>query len=156
MKNDQSRAYIWNPILSQYTPSFVKLCQWAVERSEEFVRRSLIENMFSDLPAPEREAKVQSIVSKLIDLSKNKGHDKHIHIDDCRDIGLKVVRIEDDKKLQDLVLTVHHCYMHTLSNTGAFKIVENHLGRRMVKMQVEQFALIPQQVPPLAPPQKVA
>ena len=37
--------------------------------------------------------------------------------------------------MQDLVLTVHHCYMHTLMNTAAFKIIENHLGNALVKQQ---------------------
>jgi hypothetical protein len=44
-------------------------------------------------------------------------------------------RIEDEK-IQDLVLTIHHCYMFSLSNSGAFKIIENHLGRRYVKIQL--------------------
>jgi hypothetical protein len=41
---------------------------------------------------------------------------------------------KDEKgDFQDLVLTVHHCYMHFLMNTNAFKIIENHLGVGMSK-----------------------
>ena len=64
---------------------------------------------------------------------------------------LEVKRLEDDKELRDLVLTVHHCYMHTLANTPAYKIVENHLGRRMVKLTQQQVLLL-QQPPATAPP----
>jgi hypothetical protein len=46
--------------------------------------------------------------------------------------------LEDDQTLQDLTLTIHHCYMHSLSNTLAFKIIENQLGRAMVKIQQVQ------------------
>ena len=36
--------------------------------------------------------------------------------------------MEDDNDLQDLILIVHHAFMHTFSNSAASKIVENHLG----------------------------
>ena len=67
-----------------------------------------------------------------------------MHVDDCEQIGLKIKRLEDDRELRDLVLTVHHCYMHTLANTPAYKLVENHLGRRMVKMTQQQIMLLQQ------------
>jgi hypothetical protein len=35
--------------------------------------------------------------------------------------------------------------MHTLSNTPAFKVVENHLGRAMVRMMQPQLTLMPTQ-----------
>ena len=63
------------------------------------------------------------IVARLADYSQNKAHNRHIHIQDCVDLGLKIERLEDDQELQDLVLTVHHCFMH----------VENHLGIAQVK-----------------------
>ncbi len=56
-------------------------------------------------------------------------------------MGLNVKLIEEavdangqkDIAFQDLVLTVHHCYMHTLMNTATYKIIENHLGTGMSK-----------------------
>ena len=60
--------------------------------------------------------------------------------------GLKNEMLEDrDAELQDLVLTVHHCFMLSLMNTHAHKIIENHLGRAMVKQTAPQFML---QMPP--------
>jgi hypothetical protein len=35
---------------------------------------------------------------------------------DCITIGLNVEKLEDDNEFQDLVLTVHHAYMHTTVN----------------------------------------
>jgi hypothetical protein len=43
-------------------------------------------------------------------------------------LGLNVVDLEDDDTLQDLVLSVHHACIHTLSSTNEFKIIENHNG----------------------------
>jgi DNA-binding ferritin-like protein len=67
------------------------------------------------------------------DYSGNKGHDRHIDFGECQNIGLKVKSLESDQELQDLVLTVHHCYMHLLMNTSAFKIIENQTGAAFVK-----------------------
>ena len=61
-------------------------------------------------------------------------------------MGLRVVPIEPDATLQDLVLTVHHCFMHALTNTAAFKIIENHAGSAFVK----QAQILP--IRGLAPP----
>lgn len=50
-------------------------------------------------------------------------------------MGLNVIELEADKELQDLVLTVHHCYMHSLMNTPAYKLIENQNGIAFVKNQ---------------------
>jgi hypothetical protein len=52
-------------------------------------------------------------------------------------MGLKVIRLEDDQELQDIILTVHHCYMHALMNSQAFKIIENQNSVMFVKQQVQ-------------------
>jgi hypothetical protein len=48
-------------------------------------------------------------------------------------MGLKIKHLESDPILQDLVLTVHHCYMNVLMNTTAIKMIENHKGVALVK-----------------------
>lgn len=85
---------------------------------------------------PYAKTKAHMIVKKLTDYSGNKAHDRHIEFDECKKIGLKVTAIESDQALQDLLLTVHHCYMHSLMNTAAYKIIENYTGAAFVKQQV--------------------
>lgn len=153
---DPRRQLVWHPILSRYNPSFVQRCKWAVDEAEIFVGKFLAENMFAHLPDADRDAAVLKVVKALTDLSKNKGHDKHLHYKECKEMGLNIKELEDpaDRKLQDLVLTVHHCFMYTLANTPSYKIIENHLGRRYVKLQQEQQLLLMQQPAPIvtAPP----
>lgn len=91
------------------------------------------------------DQKAKTITRKFSDYRGNRTHDRHIHFDECKAIGLKVERLEDDQKLQDLVLTVHHCFMHTLMNTPSLKIIENHKGTAFVKQQVQ--VQIPVQTP---------
>jgi Serine dehydrogenase proteinase len=150
MKKDNMRAYVWNPILSRYSPGFVQQCEWAIQRSKDMVAEFLKINMLSGLDEATRNARSTKIIDRLTKLTSDKGHDKHIHAEECREIGLEIRDLEDpsDRVLQDLVLTVHHCFMFTLSNTPAFKIIENHIGRRYVKMeqrQVVQFGIPAQQ-----------
>jgi len=83
-------------------------------------------------------ALAQKAVGKLTDYARNKAHDRHLHIDECRDIGLDVLDLEADGELQDLVLTVHHCYMHVFQNTHAYKIIENQDGAALIKFAVEK------------------
>jgi hypothetical protein len=52
--------------------------------------------------------------------------------------------LENDPKFHDAVLSVHHAFMHALSNSGAFKIIENHNGIAFVKAQ--QMMVQPQQM----------
>jgi hypothetical protein len=148
---DNKKAWVWNPILSRYTPGFVQQCQWAVQAAQDMVIPFLKDNMF--VTHTDYDQLARKIVSRLTDLSKNKGHDKHIHYQECKDMGLEVRELENpkDKTLQDLVLTVHHCYMYSLSNTGAFKYIENHTGRRWLKAQLQittqQFIMQPGLIP---------
>ena len=136
IKNDPKVAPAWNSILSQLPPSFLQQCQWAIKRSGEILRNFLDSGMLRDMPEPEKTNTIMSITERLTDLDYNKTHNRHIHYQECMELGLKVVMLEDeDKKLQDLVLTVHHCYMHTLANTSAFKIIEDHRGRATIKQQ---------------------
>ncbi len=58
----------------------------------------------------------------------NLSHARHISMQKCIDMGLSIVKLEDDPRLQDAVLSVHHACIHTLSATNAFKIIENHKG----------------------------
>lgn len=93
--------------------------------------------MLSGFEENKQNDTVKMILDRLTNLEFNKSHDWHIHHQECQHIGLKIERLEDKKsqKFQDLVLTVHHCFMHTLANTNAFKIIEDYRGRALVKIQ---------------------
>lgn len=133
IKRSPSRAYVWQPILSKYQPTLLGQCANAILWSNSFVRKQLEDVMFEG--DPDAKAKAKRVVRKLSNFRRNRTHSRHVHYDECKDIGLNVSLIEDDQELQDLVLTVHHCFMHTLMNTPSFKIIENHLGAALVKQQ---------------------
>lgn len=132
IKANPERLSFWQFVLDKYTPTFVGQCDQAVTMAAEFVKSSLLENMLNGDANAENTADV--IVSGLSDVDVNKSHSRHIHIDKCEALGLKIEKLEDDQELQEAVLTVHHCFMHSLSVSGAAKIVENQNGAAFIKV----------------------
>jgi len=134
IKEDPMMQVIWAPILAQYSPTFLGNCENAIAWSEQFARQQLTENMF--YRARGAKKKVDQIIDALTAYDEVKLHERQIGYQEARSIGLKIKLLEDDQQLQDLVLTVHHCYGHTLGNTAAFKMIENHKGDAFVKHQI--------------------
>lgn len=133
---------IWQAIIGRYGPTFLSQCENAIDWSKQLVEYQLEHVMFDGDPRAAEKAK--KIVRRLTDYRGNKTHQRHIHYDELEAMGLKVKRIEDEQTFQDVVLTVHHCFMHTLMNTPTFKIIENHKGSALVKQQVVQEMMVQQ------------
>jgi ATP-dependent protease ClpP protease subunit len=135
IKKDPARVAIWQPILGKYYPTFISECENAIKWSNEFVLEQLQRTMFKgDADAKQKAIR---IVKALTAYRLNKGHDRHLHYEECEKMGLKVEKIETDPEFQDLLLTVHHCCMHALMNTPSFKMIENHRGIAFVKMEFQ-------------------
>jgi hypothetical protein len=158
VRSDPSKVPIWQSIIGQYRPTFLSRCENAIAHSNLFVKQQLQAVMFHG--QPDAKKKADAIVKGLAHYTKNKTHDRHIHYEELLAMGLNVKLLEEaldangqkDVEFQDLVLTVHHCYMHTLMNTATFKIIENHLGTGMTKNQVvQQLQLQQPQQPKLNP-----
>lgn len=138
-KNPQA-AVAWYPILQYYGPSLLVEANHAIELSKELVERWLKDYMFKG--DPNSKEKASKIAKELSEHKTHKSHGRHIGIKKAEEIGLKVKKLEDDQRLQDLVLSVFHVASITFDNTLAVKIIENHEGRAFIK------SLSP---PPLAP-----
>jgi ClpP class serine protease len=146
IKADPKKVSVWQFIIRQYTPSYLGQCENSVTWARDFVEKELLANMLSQKKNKVRTAK--AIVKSLTDFSGTKAHDRHIHYDECKALGLEVELLEDDPRLQEQVLTVHHCFIHALANSQAFKIIENHLGAAFIKQQLQVPMPMPMQVGP--------
>lgn len=136
IKADQAAAFVWQPIIAQYGPTFVGECQKAIEWSNEMVKDWLVTGMFAARASAVADA--EKAVTELSDHALTKSHARHLPLDRCAKI-LEVVTLEDDPKLQDAVLSVHHAMIHTLTATAAFKIIENDRGRAFIQMAQVQL-----------------
>jgi len=117
---------LWQTIIAKYHPTFLDSCHRAIDWSKNMVQNWLETGMFAgEADAAEKASKIVEVLANHDD---QKTHARHIHFDRCEEIGLKIERLENDGDLQDLVLTVHHCYMHTCALANVIKIVENGDG----------------------------
>lgn len=143
-KADPGKAHIWRAIIEKYHPTFLGDCRNAIKWAKEMVQELLISGMLDgDGDASEIAKK---IVEELSDHSKTKSHSRHLSYIACKDIGLKVILLEDpgNEALQDAVLSVHHSYMHTFAMTQAFKIIENQIGAAYIQINpFQQGVVIP-------------
>lgn len=138
IKNDPEKAYLWDPILRQISPGFITECKNAVKWSNSMAEQFLNRNMFVN--DKESSAKVKNIVDGLTQPKKNYSHGKHIDLKQAKEMfGAKLLELECDQNLQDAVLTLHHCTMVTLQATGAYKIIENQIGRAYIQMAEGRF-----------------
>ena len=126
VKKDPGSIPIWQAIISKYHPTFIGECRHAIDWSEKMVAEWLEKGMFGGEKTAKKLAKVA--VGFFGNHTSTKSHSRHINIDEANRY-LKVRRLEEDNELQDLVLTVHHAFMHTFSNSSIIKIVENHNGQ---------------------------
>jgi hypothetical protein len=136
VKKDRDSIPIWQQIVSKYHPTFIGECQKGIKWAEDVVIKNLIECMFSG--DNEASEKAEKVYRGLCAQGTEKSHNRHIPIEECINIGLNVKYLEnydDIKDLQDVVLTIHHSYMHTFSQTLAIKIVENHQGNGIVTFE---------------------
>lgn len=132
-KTDPASIPIWQVVVQKYHPTFIGECRNALVWAEEIVKKWLMEGMFSDEKnLILRASKADKIVKFLGDHDATKSHSRHITINEAEDVGLKIVHLEKDQVLQDLVLTVHHAFMHTFSQSRALKIVENQLDNAVM------------------------
>jgi hypothetical protein len=145
IRADQSRAFVWQPIIAKYSPTLIGECEKAIQWSNEMVREWLITGMLRD--DPEREGKAGRIVTELGDHALTKSHARHLSPTRCREMGLVIGNLEEDQGLQDAVLSVHHACILTPAGTGAFKIIENQEGVASLSVAQQVIVQGPSQVP---------
>ncbi|HAS0910518.1 TPA: S49 family peptidase [Enterobacter cloacae] len=128
--NNPATAAYWQFTLSKLNPTFIGECEKAIQWATTIVSEWLITGMFDG--DPDAHQKAAAICSSLNNHSSTFAHARHIHSDKASQIGLKIIPMEADQALQDIVLTIHHSYMHTFGGSTAAKIIENHEDGRRV------------------------
>jgi ATP-dependent protease ClpP protease subunit len=138
---------VWRVIIEKYHPTFIGECERAIRWSKDMVSEWLKSNMLKN--ETDKDEAADRIVNYLSDHNETKAHARHIGLEDCEKINLKVERLEnliEEKDLQDAVLSVHHSYMITFFNTQAVKIIENQDAVAMCINKGSPTPLIPQQL----------
>ena len=94
----------------------------AIELSGILVKEWLETCMFN---GQENRAKVELIVSTLNEHDSSKLHGRHFDIEFCKEIGLKILEMEEQSELRDAILSVHHSFIASFSSGPMTKIIES-------------------------------
>lgn len=125
LQKNENKEY-WSMHLSQYPPAFSYECIASINLSSLLLTKWVKSGM--KLPNDE----VEKIVKLFNEHEDSMSHGRHFNAEFCKSAGLKILQMEDDQRLQDLILSIHHCYMQTFSTCACTKIIENNLGKAYI------------------------
>lgn len=138
---DPKNIGAWMPLLRALTPGLIAECEHSQQRAEFLVAEQLAAHMLSDNPE-----RAQEVASWFANFSHFNSHSRPVTLDDAIGQGLAITKLEDDQRLQDLVLSVHHAVRHTFNDTGTTKLIENHHGRAYLEISLSPVVV--EQAPP--------
>ena len=116
----------WREVLQKYPPTFFGLCQNAIDVSKKYVYSWLERNMLKDVEA----SRINETVEYLANYDFHLQHNTRLHINELKEkTCLKICAMEDNHKLQDLFLTIYHCFVIYASAFSCAKRITNHKGK---------------------------
>jgi hypothetical protein len=124
IKNNPHSLGLWQTIISKYHPTFLTTCQNAVNLSEDLAK--------TWIPKSQPQVDIEKILNKFLNHKESKTHSRHISAAECKNVGLNIIDMESDQNIQDLILSLHHCYMILIETTNVVKMVENQNGKSFI------------------------
>lgn len=151
---DPNNLPAWMPILRSYSPGLLAACDHAAKRARKIVATVLEAYMLADVENPAKAA--TDAAEWFGNAEEFLSHGRPVRRDEARDHGILIDDLEDDAQFQDLVLSVHHATMLTLTQTLTAKLIENHHGRAWIQagqqLQIAfQQPLVPRPAGPVVP-----
>ena len=123
---------VWQTILSKYSPTLIGECEKAIKWSESMVESWLKSNMFDG--DADKDVKSTAVIKELGSHALTLSHDRHLAPDLLKGLGLKITDLEADQDLQDKVLSLHHACIITMTQTPAYKLIENQDGKAYIQL----------------------
>ena len=123
-------AHAWAPVLEAFGPALLQEAKKSISYGETLVKDWLSKYMFSDRDDPETQAKA---AAEFFAGSHHGSHGRRINRDDLRNLGIKVIDLEEDQVLQDLVLTLYHLSTILFDSSPASKFVVSSNERLWLK-----------------------
>lgn len=148
---DQGALAAWLPILRGYSPGLLSQCESSRELAEQMVAGWLERYMYKG--DPDRATKSAFVAAWFANYDNFASHSRAVTLHKAQEIGLKVEPLEADQAMQDAVLSIFHATTHIFVQTGAGKIIENHLGRAFITMS--EAVLVPAPASGQPPGQRV-
>ena len=122
---DPARLGLWQTIIGKYHPTFLTTCDNAVKWSAELAEKWIKE--------VDPNIDLEKVKNLFLNHNNSYSHSRHISKEECKSVGIKVIDLELDPRLQDAVLSLHHCYMILFDRHPVSKIVESHSGNSYIQ-----------------------
>jgi hypothetical protein len=133
-----------------YHPTLLILCQNVLDYGRELAERHLAEVMFRG--HPEGADKARIVAEALADHRSHKHHGRRLSRKYLQGLGLNIKELESDQALQEVVLTISHCFRITfVLQPKLMKLVQNHDGRLVTVVDRAQGFTVPAPVVPVQP-----
>lgn len=132
INKDIKLAHLWAPILQSMGPSLVIEADRALGYSKSLVSKWLQKRMFRE--DPDSENKANNIADHVNADSENVyAHGQRIGMTDLQELGVNVIPLEDNQKLQEAILSAYHVMTVIFELTPSFKFIVNHKGKMWAK-----------------------
>lgn len=76
-----------------------------------------------------KKSRAQEIASKLVNHGHWRSHGRSLKMDDLKEIGLKIVRLDDDPKIADIIYRIHTVCRLLFGGTNVFKVFATESNR---------------------------
>ena len=128
--NNKKNITYWQDILKNYPPMLLGICNNVIDSTKNMVKNWLTRNMLKNADS----ASIDKTVDYLSNYELHLQHNNRLDIVTLQEnTDLNIKQLEDDPKLQDMILTLYHCYHITASTTNIAKIIENHKSKKFIK-----------------------
>lgn len=148
-KGDPPQVYL--PILSQIRPEMIRVCQEAIDFSEDFLRRWLPLGALKKNPD-----KVEDIIKTLVSGIKYKSHGQVITHKDAGELGFNVELIDPKSDLWGLIWELYIRSIQFLNETpNGAKLFESDASSTTMMVSVQYIQASPRPSPPPGPPKPI-
>lgn len=115
----------WSILLDKYPANFMFECKNSIEWTNEILDNALKNSMFNE---KENSKKIDRIKCALITGNTTKDHTQNLSVNKCKEIGLNIKNLEDNRTMQNLILSIHYSYLNYFTLKKASKIFVNQKG----------------------------
>ena len=143
---DPQKLPSWIPILGWFGPALLAECDNHLALAKELVSKWLKRYMFAGDPLAKEKA--ERIAEYLADHNKFRSHGRRVGMDDLQALGANILDLRTEPVLHDAIRDLYTAISLTLTNTGAYKIVENSNGEALIGMLNINLQQQPQQGSP--------
>ena len=133
LSHKQENFALWAQILPQYGPDLLEICENASKLSKELAEKWAEKFLLKN--DNKRKEKAKEISEYLGNHGNFLSHGRNLPREEFEKLGIKITHLEDDQEFQDAVLSVFHAVALTFGNTACIKMIENHLGIGLFRMQ---------------------